>query len=100
MKTGSILSGTDRIQDLVPAFLDTLREVDPAYTTALSSMNHGEGPIPDDAKDDDSHCWWSCAGAVDLMDNLQFALEARAPAGHYFGEHPDDDTNIGFWPEA
>lgn len=32
-----------------------------------------------------------------LVDEVQVILQVHAPEGQYFGAHPDDPTNIGFW---
>jgi hypothetical protein len=33
----------------------------------------------------------------ELVDEIQSLLQQHAPEGQYFGAHPKDPTNIGFW---
>jgi hypothetical protein len=33
----------------------------------------------------------------ELVDEIQSLLQRYAPEGQYFGSHPDDPMNIGFW---
>jgi hypothetical protein len=36
---------------------------------------------------------------MDLMTDLITLLEGVAPQGCYFGSHPGNDSDFGFWPE-
>ena len=33
-----------------------------------------------------------------LLESVMAVLETYAPAGHYFGAHPGDGSDFGFWP--
>lgn len=54
-------------------------------------------PVPGLDFDSDTGCeneYW-----VDLWIEISDALNQVAPEGAYFGGHPDDPANIGFWKE-
>lgn len=40
------------------------------------------------------------ARTPDILESLQSALEAYAPAGYYFGSLEGDASDFGFWPES
>lgn len=93
MKTGSIISGTHRTQDLIPAFISVLREVDEAaYAQLLVN-----GGVPAHADEDDDADWWHSEQASFLLEDLFDTLDENAPEGHYFGAHPGDGADFGFW---
>lgn len=82
---GSISTGTMRGEDLIPAFADTLARLDKAgdYKGLLAEAR----AISDFASDD--------AGAV--LEELFDALNSFAPDYGYFGAHPGDGADYGFW---
>jgi hypothetical protein len=82
---GSISCGTMRAEDLIPAFSDTLARLDKAgdYKGLLAEARE----ISDFASDD--------AGAV--LEELFDALNSFAPDYGYFGAHPGDSADYGFW---
>lgn len=93
---GTISHGTMRPQDLIPAFLDALEEVHPeAYEQMMACAF---GPIPAYVQDegDDSE-WWNSDDAAWLLEELFDALNEAAPDGYYFGAHPGDGSDYGFW---
>lgn len=92
---GSVSWGTMRTQDLIPKFLDVLRQLDSPYYEAFVSSPFPR--IPEDAWDDENHSWWESEEAHYLLDELFDALDAHAPDGHYFGSHPGDGCDYGFW---
>jgi hypothetical protein len=86
----SISHGTMRPQDVLPALLDTLAEHDKdAYTQYLHI-------IPAHASEDDGAAWW-IEEAPDHVEALFDALNDCAPEGLYFGAHPGDGSDYGFW---
>lgn len=90
---GSVIHGTLRPEDLIPAFADALRDYlrtcrpVPRYVRAKAFR------ALEWTKED---CRAEEAGRalVDLSD----ALDCFAPAYAYFGAHPGDGSDFGFWP--
>ncbi len=94
--TGTVIHGTMRPQDLIPAFLNVLRKIAP---DAYAQMIVSGGPIPAYVQDDgDSSDWWNGDDAAALLEGLFDTLDEHAPEGHYFGAHPGDGSDYGFWP--
>jgi hypothetical protein len=86
---GSVSSGTLREEVLIPVFEDVLRQagVTPDRPAAAVRLHRGE-----DLTDAE---WGEVSWYVneDLFD----ALDAVAPEGTYFGAHPGDGSDFGFW---
>lgn len=96
MKNESISHGTLRTQDLIPAFLDAVQEYAQAEYEAL--MVCPFPPVPAYVYDegDDSE-WWQSDDASYLLESLFDILNDAAPEGCYFGAHPGDGSDFGFW---
>lgn len=92
---GSIISGTHRLQDLGPAFLDTLRDVAPAEYAQLTVAPFP--PVRAYAMEDDNSEWWENEDASYLLENLEDILGEHAPEFSYFGAHEGGGADIGFW---
>jgi hypothetical protein len=96
MKTGTVIHGTLRTRDLIPAFLDCLRDVAPDHYAGY--MVAPFGPIPAHVQDEgDSSEWWNSEDASALLEELTDTLNEHAPEGYYFGAHPGDGSDFGFW---
>ena len=112
--TGTIIHGTLRSQDLVPALLDALSQINrESYDRIIASIDHAGQWTPSiigaacnaggympglDLCDD--HPWWESEEcAYILNEDLFNALNECAPYGHYFGAHPGDGSDFGFWPD-
>jgi hypothetical protein len=97
MKTlhGTISHGTMRPQDLIPAFLDALSIVNPEGYEQYLLMPFG--PIPSYAMEDDDSDWWESEDCVWTLEGLFDALDECADEGYYFGAHPGDGSDYGFW---
>ena len=93
---GSVSSGTMRTQDLLPCFLEVLREVSPVVYDQLSVAAFSY--IPAYAEEDDDSEWWDSEDAQWKMEEMFDALDEAAPDGFYFGAHPGDGADYGFWP--
>ena len=93
---GSVSHGTMREEDLIPTFLEKLRELDPQRAEEIQEdvdkleleQLAGYGTYyTEESKNDAS---WVL---MELFD----ALEECAPEGCYFGSNPGDGADYGFW---
>ena len=89
---GSVSWGTMLASDLVPAFICYLRHYD------ASAADNYESEIPADAIGDSTHDYWRTDDADELCIALQDSLGEHATEGCYFGSHPGDGSDFGFWP--
>ena len=85
----SISHGTMRTQDLIPAFLDVIRDT-PEYVQVMNA-------VPAHAMDDEAAEWWDSDEAAGLLESLFDTLDGYSPEEHYFGAHPGDGSDYGFW---
>jgi hypothetical protein len=85
----SISWGTHRLQDLSPAFSQLVKNI--GYEPAAQ--------IPADALANPECSWWDTHDAVEVNVALFDQLNELAPGGWYFGSHPTDGADYGFWPE-
>lgn len=97
IEIGSLIHATLRPQDLIPCFLDAVREYAPAEYEQM--MTPAFGPIPAYVQDEGDSCeWWQSDDASYLLEDLFNILEGVAPDGFYFGAHEGDGSDFGFWP--
>ena len=75
----SISHGTMRTQDLLPAFLDVIRDT-PEYVQVMNA-------IPAHAMEDKEADWWNSDDAAGLLESLFDTLDSYSPEGYYFGAH-------------
>lgn len=92
----SIISGTHRPQDLIPAFLDAVEDLAPEEYAALR-LTPFPCPPAYALEDEDSDWWDGPDCAWFLNEELWNILDSVAPDGHYFGAHPGDGSDFGFW---
>lgn len=92
---GTVSHGTLRPQDLLPAFLEQyLHRVGGVDWKEFMNKLDEEGYAA--ARDDDDHPFWQEAHVA--IDTLIDRLNETAPEGYYFGAHPGDGSDFGFWP--
>lgn len=90
---GSVSEGTHREADLIPKYLAVLETYAPERVEYLrgvypKSMNYWLG---------DSILSFRLENEW-LLESLYDELDKLAPEGHYFGAHPGDGADFGFWP--
>lgn len=89
LRDKSIIHGTMLSEDLIPAFLNVLKEYAPAMHEAYVKDN----PKVLDVKSmSDEDQYWTVDELFDCLNNI-------APEGTYFGSHPGDGADYGFWSE-
>ena len=97
---GSISTGTMRNEDLIPDFLDTLETLAnlnkckrhhkcKRHLTLIDEIENRIDTIPDYYNTEDAD--------IDLNEDLFDALNEYAPPHAYFGSHPGDGSDYGFW---
>lgn len=86
---GSISHATHRNEDLIPVFIETLERLD---TDKKYSDTIKEGKEIIDKED------WDSENTDDFLNEDLFeALNDFAPPNAYFGAHPGDGSDFGFW---
>ena len=91
MEIGSLISGTLRPQDLIPAFIAELEYLDPGVSIEVP----GREALPED----EASPWWQSEDAEALAEELIGLLNDIAPAYTYFGAHHGDGADFGLWPD-
>jgi len=91
VRLGTVIHGTMREEDLVPAFLDELEMLDPERAASYREN------IPEEAFEDPEHDWWSSGKALWLVEELFDVLNEYAPPFVYFGANEGDGSDYGFW---
>lgn len=101
---GSIIHDTLRPQDLVPAFLQALYDLDKAVAEVIIVAYDLEEYLvePLDCAGtysviDEDAPFWSHPDIGYVISDLEDALENFAPTYCYFGAHPGDGAAFGFW---
>jgi hypothetical protein len=98
-RLGTVIAGTMRIEDLIPAFLDELERIDPFEAASLAEEFADLLARVADAPDTATRASvFASDDAAALLEALFDALDERAPDGAYFGAHPGDGADFGFWP--
>jgi hypothetical protein len=88
---GTISHATMRAQDLIPVFVTALKSLDQTLgQDHLDVIMEGEAII---AKGD----WDTEDTSMYLNEDLFEALNDCAPPYFYFGSHPGDGSDYGFW---
>ena len=99
LKNVSLSEATMRPEDLIPCFIYAIRQIDPDNKLLMDSMEEIEKPIYKTDLDgnilseeyyESENCHWD-------LDYLFDTLNELAPDGYYFGSHPGDGSDYGFW---
>src|SRR5690606_12912913 len=91
VRLGTVSHGTMREEDLIPAFLNELEELDPERASSYWDE------IPESAIEDPDHDWWSSEEALWILEELFDVLNEYAPPYCYFGALEGDGSDYGFW---
>ena len=94
---GSVSHATMRPQDLIPTFMRLLCEHHPNRAAELFFMYPALRKAVEEFDEKDP--WFESEEATCLLNEDIFdALNDCAPEGCYFGSHPGDASDYGFWP--
>ena len=85
---GTVIHGTLRTQDLIPAFAAELKKLDTVPKFAM---------LIAEAEAIDFELNYNGEAAEDILAGLDVALNELAPDGWYFGAHPADGSDFGYW---
>lgn len=92
---GSVSSGTMRNQDLIPAFCSELRSLGHRSKLLTRIESRFDRAINGEFGEDDEYfqnevCYFDLKSLCDM-------LQEHAPQYAYFGSHPGDGADYGFW---
>lgn len=87
---GSISTGTMRTEDLIPAFMGALKALDSTVWVKLQKELWEIEAMEDGEDKDESLSYFLNESLSDELNNL-------APSYFYFGSHPGDGSDYGFW---
>ncbi len=89
---GSISTGILRPEDLLPGFANALKIFDPLHATIKEAYElmatWGSGEENEEMELADA-----------ILDQLTSSLHDACPPFVYFGAHPGDGADFGFWPD-
>lgn len=86
----SVIHGTMRSEDLIPTFFDLHAQLDPeGGYKPFKECSLAE--LSEDAK------FWDSESAMETLISVIDSLDGLAPEGYYFGTHPGDGSDYGFW---
>ena len=96
---GSLIHATMRSCDLAPAFLEAIKET-PEHARIMKSINNEDSDLrvitdPEVTNTDER---WETEEMSFFIIELFDILNAYAPEGYYFGSHPGDGSDYGYWP--
>lgn len=95
MDTGTVISGTLREEDLIPAFTEELWKHNRRLAEAMVDEHRDLFAVIDN---NDEWVNGDYQEATYCLESLFDALDNVAPKGYYFGAHPGDGADFGFWP--
>lgn len=99
MTGGSIITGTLREEDLIPALMEELKRRNPKAALSLTDRYSFDGwPFTLSGLDFPEVFWGKCEElAPHLLEDLFDALNEVAPKGTSFGASKGDGCNFGYW---
>jgi hypothetical protein len=90
LKNVSLSEATMRPEDLIPCFIYAIQQIDPDNKPLMGSMHELEVAIQDELYFESEDSQFDLDYLFDTLNNL-------APKGYYFGSHPGNGSDYGFW---
>lgn len=91
LENTSVSQATMRPEDLIPSFINAIRTIDTSIEPQLSrKLDDMEVDMQEDGYFESDDCQYD-------LDWLSDVLDSYAPDGFYFGAHPGDGSDYGFW---
>jgi hypothetical protein len=100
---GTVSHATMRTEDLIPAFIDKLEEIAAEFNRVgdrviCHSILEQIADIKQRTESDDAEDYYDSEEAsIDLNETLFELLNQHSPPYFYFGSHPGDGSDYGFW---
>jgi len=99
----TVISGTFNSRDLIPTFINLVSEIIDGM-----AMDHGDRfktmyaryteELGDMERNAYSPTYYELDECYHDLERLFDMLDELAPSGHYFGSHPGNGADFGFWP--
>ncbi len=95
VEIGTVCSGTMKCEDLIPTFTELLRtlDTDKSFTSVIEECDR----IIKSAETDES-IWEDENTCIVLNEDLWEALDCFSPELCFFGAHPGNGSDYGYWP--
>lgn len=97
MQPGSISHGTHRNEDVLPRFMSALFKEDPEKAREIWNNNPNFLEALCDLNCGIQNNWWESEEATQISEELFDVMDSYSPEGHYFGAHPGDGSDFGYW---
>jgi len=94
---GSISHGTMRNEDVLPRIMSELFKEDPQKAREVWQKNPNFLEALCDKECGIQNQWWESEEASMMAEELFDVMNNYAPEGHYFGAHPGDGSDYGYW---
>ena len=98
-RPGSISHGTLRNEDLIPKYMSIIFRNNPQKAREIWKSSPNLLQALCDEKVGQNNSWWDSEEACEIAEELMDTLQEYAPEGHYFGSHPGDGSDIGYWED-
>ena len=94
----SVIHGTHRNEDLIPSFMEVINIFDPEKAKELKAKYPEMEKACKDLEESEDTNYFESEESDYLLNEVLFdVLDSFAPANYYFGSHPGDGSDFGFW---